>query len=358
MIAHSQPLDSSSINELTQNNFYFDYLHNCNVASLQIDEPFELTFGDRFESVRVDYAVYGDIKNPAIVILGGISANKYVADTIIDDKPVKGWWNDLIGFGKAIDMSRFCVISFEYFDGRKNDSSTTDWEHLEETSPKISTFDQASILNRLREELNLEKIHCLIGSSYGGMVGLAFAQKFPDKLEQLIAIGSTEKSSAKNTALRSLQREILKFAIKNNEERKGLELARILAILGYRGVDELESRFNNRICEKQQMIEFPIMSYLNYQGGKFADFFSAERFHNLSLSIDLHKIEPQKISVKCLCVGIQEDLIAPIEQVKELVTRIGANAQYTELKSQYGHDGFLKEFDQLERILATRLEYN
>jgi len=328
------------------------HLSKCVSNSLKIAETMDLTFGDQISSTNVSYSLYGDLSKPAIAVLGGISANQYVANTDIQGTYVDGWWDKLVGYGKAIDLEQYCVVSIDYLDGQ-----SSQWLNAKDDSLKISTFDQATILDRVLKHLKISKLACLIGASYGGMVGLAFAQKFPNKLDQLIAIGCTELSSAKNTAFRSLQRQILAFAIQNNQEKQGLALARSLAMLGYRGEAELESRFKNQICDKQKSATFPITDYLKLQADKFASHFSAKRFINLSLSVDLHKIDPQKISTDCLCVGIQNDLIAPIEQVKNLASNIGQNATFSELKSSVGHDGFLKEFDQLAQLFKSRLEY-
>jgi len=327
-------------------------LAECISGSFQLCETLNLVFGGRLKDVSVCYSLYGDINKPAIAVLGGISADQYVADTNINGVFVKGWWDALIGYGKAVDLDQFCVVSIDYFDGQSGELNNPNDKAL-----KISTFDQAFILKKLLDELQIKSLACLIGASYGGMVGLAFAQKYPKKLQQLIAIGSTEQSSAKNTAFRSLQRQILAFAIKNDDTRQGLILARSLAMLGYRSEDEIESRFANNICVDQQKADFLIVSYLKAQGEKFADRFVARRFIHLSLSVDLHKIDPTKISTDCLCIGIQDDLIAPIKQVKNLVNKIGNHAKFIELKSNVGHDGFLKEFEQLEHLFKSRLEY-
>ena len=328
------------------------HLSKCVSNSLQITETIDLTFGDKIGTTSISYSLYGDLTKPVIVILGGISANQFVADTDIQGTSVNGWWDKLVGYGKAIDLEEYCVVSIDYLDGQ-----SSQWLNPKDDLLKISTFDQATILDRVLKHLKIPKLACLIGASYGGMVGLAFAQKFPSKLDQLIAIGCTEQSSAKNTAFRSLQRQILAFAIQNNQEKQGLALARSLAMLGYRGEAELESRFKNQICDKQQSINFPINDYLKSQGDKFANYFNAQRFLNLSLSVDLHKIDPQKISTDCLCVGLQNDLIAPVEQVKKLTSNIGLNAKFAEIKTNAGHDGFLKEFDQLAQLFKSRLEY-
>jgi homoserine O-acetyltransferase len=329
---------------------------DCVSGSFQHTSPLELAFGQRLTNTIISYAVYGDINKPAIVVLGGISADQYVADTNVEGIFVSGWWDNLVGYGKAIDLNHFCVISFSYLDGQSSDPQFNRFQGST-SELKLSTFDQAQVLSLLLKRLKIEKLSYFIGSSYGGMVGLAFAERYPKQVGQLIAICCTEESSAKNTAYRALQRQIIKFAAANNEVETGLELARSIAMLGYRGSDEIEERFKNQICIESQTIKFPVTGYLNYHGEKFAQKFDPTRFINLSLSVDLHKVNPSKITIPCLCVGIQGDHIAPSEKVEKLAKKLGPHGQYISIESHCGHDGFLTEHQQLIPIIKDTLEY-
>ena len=324
-------------------------LPDCLSGSFHIESDLELTFGDTLSSTIIEYTLYGDVNKPAIVVLGGISANQYVANTYVEGHLVNGWWDPLVGVGKAIDLNRYCVVSINYLDGQSSNRTNANGPL------KISTFDQATILNYLLAELGLSEYFAIIGSSYGGMVALAFAEKYPTKLKQLITVCCTEKSSSRNTALRSLQRQILEFSSKHDDIKTGLILARSLATLGYRGSNEIETRFENDICTESKSFDFPVTSYLQNQGEKFADRFCSERFTNLSLSVDLHHVTPTNIKAPCLCVGIEGDLIAPVDDVKQLVSRIGENAKYEHINSNVGHDGFLKEFSQLTNLIQSNL---
>jgi len=330
----------------------FDQLPDCISGSFQLEEAVPLVFGGQLTNVIAHYSIYGNPNNPAIVVLGGISADRYVADTNIEGLFAKGWWDPLVGYNKAIDLAQYCVIAFDYFDGQSGSLTGISNNEL-----RVSTFDQAFLLKAILDELQIQSLKCIVGSSYGGMVGLAFAQNYPDKVEQLIAICSTEESGSKNTGFRYLQRQILSFSLEHDDVQQGLILARALATLGYRGEQEIESRFKNQICINKQQANFPVVSYLKSQGDKFADRFCARRFINLSLSVDLHKIEPNQITIPTLCIGIEGDLIAPPQKVKQLADRIGLNAHFKKIESKVGHDGFLKEFEQLTHLIQIRLEH-
>ena len=331
----------------------FEKLPSCLSASQLLPDRVSLVLGESIDSVELPYSWYGDISKPVIVVLGGISADQYVADANIDGHNVQGWWSSLIGYGRAIDLNYYSVVSINYLDAQ----SCT--RQINNTKPiEITTYDQATILKLVLDELRIKNLECLIGSSYGGMVGLAFAEKYPNYLKQLITICCTDKSSSKNTAYRSLQRQILSFAIENNDVKRGLVLARSLATLGYRGSEEIETRFANQINFEKQQVEFPVEQYLENQGEKFANHFIAQRFLDLSLSVDLHKVDCKKIQTDCLCIGIQNDLIAPSDKVKKMTIKIGSNAKFTEISSKSGHDGFLKEFEKISKILKLELNNN
>lgn len=325
-------------------------LPECISGSVELNTPFVLTFGQELHSGVISYSLYGDLSNPAIVILGGISADQYVADSNIEGIFVKGWWDPLVGYGKSVDLNKYCVISFDYLDGQSGKLVSAQNNQID-----ISTFDQASIINHLMHHLNINCLAAIIGSSYGGMVALAFAEKFPKKVQQIIAICCNQQSDARNTAIRQLQRDILSFASEKGDNRKGLILARSLAMLGYRGSEELDKRFPNQISPKAKQYDFPVVGYLNAQGEKFADRFCSQRFLNLSLSVDLHRISPSKIKTACFLVGIQGDLIAPPEKMLSLSKDIGNNASYEQIQSDFGHDGFLKEFEQLSQLIKSQI---
>ncbi len=324
-------------------------LPECISSCVALASPFELTFGHSFKDVVINYSFYGDINKPTVVILGGISASQYVADTNIEGIFVKGWWDPLVGYEKAVDLRHYSVLSIDYFDGLNGlnkDSSQT---------PFISTFDQASAIKQVIEQLDIFKVAAIIGSSYGGMVALAFAQKFPEHLEKVITICAGNGSDSRNTALRHLQRSILQLSLESGQANRGLELARSLAMLGYRGANELQQRFPNEIQVEEKQASFPILSYLENQGKKFAGRFNPQRFINLSLSVDLHQINPENINVDCLLIGIEGDLIVAPEQIQALAKEIGHHAQFSSITSDVGHDGFLKEFGQIAALIQTQL---
>ncbi|MBL4659596.1 MAG: alpha/beta fold hydrolase, partial [Alcanivoracaceae bacterium] len=134
----------------------------------------KLHHGGVAHDVCLGYSVTGDLSLPLIIVLGGLSANHIVTT----NQEQQGWWDDVVGCDKTIDTDKFCVISLDYFTGVV---SNKDNKHT-----LISSYDQARLVQQLLCQLKISDVYAIIGSSYGGMVALAFAELFPHLLGKLI----------------------------------------------------------------------------------------------------------------------------------------------------------------------------
>ena len=286
----------------------------------------------------VDCCLWGRADAPVVVLLGGISANRWALDGGPDAHP--GWWRKLFNENTALSTQTNCFLTFEYFAFPERIANP----------PTISTKDQATILKLIQEQLKLPPFHAVIGGSYGGMVGMAFAAAFPDALDHLVCIAAADKNSVKSQALRHLQRSIMKLAEQTNNEAQLISMARSLAMIGYRGEAEWEHRFQS---DQSGQALHEITSYLHHHGSRFAKNFSASRYQQLSLSIDLHHVDVSTIAAETLLIGIDSDQLVPVEFIKQMCCQIGSICQYQIINSLYGHDGFLLEAEQLNDIFNT-----
>jgi homoserine O-acetyltransferase len=287
--------------------------------------------------ITLNYCRYGDEKKPMVIVLGGISANQYAANIIENGEPIKGWWNPFIGQGKAVDLDHFQVLSIDYYSGTKSDA--TDQRHLR-------THLQAKLLKILIDDLNIERLEALIGCSFGGMVALAFAELYPTSFNKLIVLCAADRSSVKSIGLREIQRKIIRLGIEAEQEFYAVSLARSLAIVGYRGELEMEERFSGATTDVAT-IHDNLSSYLVYNGDKFASKFSASKYMNLSLSIDLHQVEPSNITNKSLFIGCTTDHLVPLEIIRNLADNIAGESTFIEVDSEYGHDFFLLKDEEI-----------
>jgi len=303
-----------------------------------------------------------------VCALGGISANRCVFGT--DDDSKQGWWSEVVGPGRALDADRFRVLSFDYLGGSAETtgpvakSPPTSSELASAANgattqtatsfPNISTYDQAELLVRLLNNLGLKSLRAIVGGSYGGMVALAFGERYPERVSQLVVIGAADRTHPMATAWRSVQRSILRFAVDCGRSKDGLKLARALAMSTYRSAEEFEARFDGAPTRDGDRYVFPVEQYLFARGGDFADRHNAEAILCLSESIDLHHVDASRIFVPTTVVAIREDQLVPLADLRGLAARLPA-AKLREISSIYGHDAFLKESDQLRGIFAAAL---
>src|SRR5690606_8852628 len=110
--------------------------------------------------------------------------------------------------------------------------------------PSIASQDQAEVVRRVAEHLKLGPLAAIVGASYGGMVALAFAERWPDRVQRIIVISAAHRPHPMATAWRSVQRAIVRFATQNEQGAEGLRLARALAMSTYRSPTEFEQRFS------------------------------------------------------------------------------------------------------------------
>lgn len=292
------------------------------------------------------YEVVGPAHAPLVVVLGGISASAHVTAT--PDDPTPGWWNDIVGVGKGIDTARYRVLGVEFLDGGRRADGRP--------SSTITTHDQADAIARVLDSLGVSRVQAFVGASYGGMVALAFAERYPDRLERLVAISAPHEAHPMSTALRSLQRNIVKLGLESGRVDEGLSLARGLAMTTYRSAREFGERFDVAPVEHAENdAVFDVERYLAHHGKRFASTWAAERFLALSLSGDLHRIDPRNIRVPSVIVAAEGDAIVPGEQLERLAGEIAAPTRLLHVASRCGHDAFLTEPDAISSILEVAI---
>jgi homoserine O-acetyltransferase len=313
-----------------------------------MDVPGEVALyhGGRLTGIRVAWRLVGPANAPVVCALGGISANRRVFDS---EEPRKGWWSEVVGPGQALDADRFRVLSFDYLGGSAETTGPSASQF-----PNISTYDQAELLVRLLNNLGLKSLRAIVGGSYGGMVALAFGERYPERVSRLVVIGAADRTHPMATAWRSVQRQILRFAVECGRPKDGLQLARALAMSTYRSAEEFEARFNGAPTRDGERFTFPVERYLNARGSDFAERHQPESILCLSESIDLHHVDATRIFVPTTIVAIREDQLVPLTDLRGLAARLPV-ARLHEISSIYGHDAFLKESDQLRGIFAAAL---
>lgn len=292
------------------------------------------------------YEVAGPVAAASIVVLGGISAHRHVCAHAADATP--GWWEGIAGHGCAVDPSRHRVVSFDFLDGGR----AADGRPARE----VSTHDQADALAAMLDELAVERVGAIVGASYGGMVALAFAERYPDRADRLVVIGAAHRSHPMATALRVIQRRIVELGLETGRHDAALALARQLGITTYRSAREFGARFDHaRTRGADGGLAFPVESYLAAHGRRFAAAWRPERFLALSLSADLHAIDASRIRTPVTLVAAADDAIVPRDEVVALSRALGGPSHIVDLEPRTGHDTFLTAPDLIGPIVARAI---
>jgi homoserine O-acetyltransferase len=222
--------------------------------------------------------------------------------------------------------------------------------------PLISTQDQARALHRLLAYLGTESVHTFVGSSYGGMVGLAFAAEYPRYLRRLVVISGAHRTHPMATAHRMVQRRIVEMGRAAGSVGEGLALARALAMTTYRSMDEFEGRFTTEPRGHGGDPRFGVEEYLLAQGTRFCSRMAPDAFLCLSLSIDLHDVDPFTVDVPTDLISVDSDTLVPPWLMDELEAGLAGPARHHRISSIYGHDAFLKEVEAVGGLLSRILK--
>ena len=324
---------------------------NFEVAEGIVELPSGLTLhhGSHLDEVRVGWRLEGAREAPVVVAMGGISAHRRI---FCDERPEQGWWPELVGTGRPLDPVQFRLLGLDYLGGS---GATTGPRGVEGGFPPVSSWDQAEILARVCDELSIDRLHAIVGASYGGMVALAFAARFPERVGRILVISAAHRTNPLATAWRSIEREAVRFGLSHGDGAGGLRLARALAMATYRTRREFEQRFDGAPEVGPQRAVFPVERYLLARGDDYARRYAPGAFMCLSESIDLHRIEPESVRVPATLVAVTEDQLVTIEEMRELESRLAGPSRLYEIHSLFGHDAFLKEKEQLAPVFAQVL---
>jgi homoserine O-acetyltransferase len=325
-------------------------------------DPFRLRSGELVRNAALSYLLYGNPDGPAVVALGGISADRHVAGS--SPEGPGGWWADTVGPGRGIDTDHCLVIGIDWLGGSplqlaRHGSPDTDRSAIpapDVDHPVITTADQARALAGVLEAIGIGPVAAFVGSSYGGMVGLAFAAEFPALVDRLVVISAAHRTHAMATAHRSIQRRMVQLGCRNGSCREGLALARALAMTTYRSIPEFEQRFPAGPAGGPDGPRFEVEDYLMARGEHFCERFTPEAFLTLSLSIDLHAVQPGDVTVPVDLVSVDSDTLVPGWLMQELERGLAGPCQHHRIRSLFGHDAFLKETDAIARILTPILD--
>ena len=345
--------------------------------------------GETLPEVTLAYESWGTLSpaaDNAIIVFTGLSPSAHAASSPQDPSP--GWWEYMIGPGKAIDTERYFVVCANSLGGCYGSTGPSSINPQTGNPygadfPDVTVEDIASSGYHLLREFGVEKVHAAVGSSMGGMSSIAYAMMYPGKIANLISISAAASALPLTIALRSLQREIIRSDPDWNQgqytdERKplvGMSLARKLGLVSYRAADEWNSKFDrSRLPEdersdKRFAHEFQIENYLEYNAQKFIHSFDPNSYLYLSRAMDWFDIAEHGGSIangmaridvdNALVVGVTTDILFPERQQREIAEAMrdaGTDVDYVSIDSVNGHDAFLIDDEHFSPVVKNFLE--
>ncbi|CAH0479503.1 unnamed protein product [Peronospora belbahrii] len=352
----------------------FTLKHNKYLSILKEEFPLEL--GGSLPEVTIEWEQWGDYSlsgDRTILVLPSFSHSSHAASN--RDDPWPGWWENMIGPGKAINTSYFRVICPSVLGSPFGATSPLKVNPLtgnkyKASFPQLTPADMARCHARVLDDLGIDRVHAVIGASMGGIQALEFAAQFPDRLNRLVGLACTHQTTPGTVAFRRVQRR----AILADPEYKdgnyvpgvpleGMKVARELGIICYRSREEFDARFDwNPIgpMHFKSASTFEVEKYMDYQSTKFSRLFDPNCYLLLSKAMDLTNLGRNslnlakgtgRISANTLIVGIKQDLLISIQEQRNLVNILqsyGRNARLVEVDSKFGHDAMFHSQMQLD----------
>lgn len=293
---------------------------------------FRLSSGDTLPDGYIRLRWHGRRDGPVVLAAGGISAGRALSGA-------NGWWNDLVGEGRAIDLNRFAALGFEFAPDA-------------DVRAVITPRDQARLLIIALDALGVEHVHAFVGASYGGLVGLSLAELAPQRIGHLCVISAAHEPAALASAWRGVQRRIVEDGVARGAADEGLALARQLAMITYRSAEEFTQRFD-RVLDHEGRSDLD--RYLDARGRAYPSAMGPQRWLALSEAIDRCRVTPEAITTRTTLIAAESDQLVPVDLIRTLATRLPRAALHV-IPSLYGHDAFLKEPEQLTPIIRFVLE--
>lgn len=343
------------------------------VQSFTLPEPLELELGGRLPSVTVAYETYGQLnaaRDNAVLVCHAISGDSHVARHNEQDDP--GWWDLVVGPGKAIDTNRLFVICPNLLGGCRGTTGPGSPNPLSgkpygRDFPTVTVGDMVTVQRRLVEHLGVSQLLAVVGGSLGGHQALTWALRFPEQVRGVVALATSPRLTSQALAFDVVGRNAIQrdphfhagqYYDKPHGPGVGLALARMIGHITYLSPEAMSEKFEaDRLHPRDVAIQFEkkfsVGSYLGYQGSKFVERFDANSYVTLSLAMDLFDLgsTPKELAAsfqpaRCrwLVVSFSSDWLFPPEQSRDIVNALIANnasVSYCNVRSDCGHDAFL-----------------
>ncbi len=337
---------------------------SMDIHTYDYPSPFRLESGEELPSLRVAYHSSVAPDHIAEAIREGRRV-VWICHALTANSDPSDWWASLVGKGKYFDTDRDIVICANTIGSCYGSSSPASWGAAPLDFPLFTVRDMVSAHIELRRHLGIDTIDVLVGSSVGGYQAIEWAIMEPKTMTKLILIACNERITPWATAFNESQRMAIEadptFEKQESLEggTNGLRAARSMALLSYRsyeGYNSTQQEEDDNCISAQRAA-----TYQRYQGMKLSDRFDAYSYYYMTKMLDSHNVGRNRggvskalgqIKAKTLTVGIGSDILFPPSELQYMASKIPA-AQYAEIQSAFGHDGFLIEWRALKKVLSS-----
>jgi homoserine O-acetyltransferase len=323
-----------------------------------------LESGKVLPEYHLAYTTYGKInekKDNVVWIFHALTANSVPSE----------WWPGLVGEGKLFDPQKYFIVCVNmpgscYGSIGPFDTNPASGQTYFHDFPFFTPRDMIRSYQPLKEFLGIEKLKIGIGGSMGGQQLLEWAIEETELFEYIFPIGTNAQHSPWGIALNASQRMCIEADSSWKENNKyagmeGMKAARSIALNSYRSYETYLATQSESSLEKIE--NFKSESYQKYQGEKLAKRFNAFSYYFLSKGMDSHNVGRGRVSIekalqrihsKALSIGITTDILFPVNEQK-LIGKNIPQGEFIEIHSLYGHDGFLLEFESIQKIIEDFL---
>jgi homoserine O-acetyltransferase len=344
-----------------------------------------LEFGQTLGPITLAYETYGKLnadKNNAILILHALSADAHAAGYHDGDKD-PGWWDAMIGPGRAFDTEKHFIICSNVIGGCKG--STGPYSIDPRTGkpyalnfPGITIADMVNAQRRLIGHLGIDRLLCVVGGSMGGMQVLQWVASYPEMVRCAIPIATALKHSPQQIAFNEVVRQSIMADpswldgnyYEHGQPERGLALARMIGHITFMSDKSMEEKFSRKRKNGNYSFnfgaDFEVEGYLRYKGDAFVKRFDANSYLYITKALDYFdlsggKLIPDSVTVdtRFLVISFKSDWLYPSYQSQEIVRQLKirhVDATYCELRSTYGHDAFLVELEEMRGLIGHFLD--
>ena len=346
----------------------------------------ELESGEKFGPITLAYETYGKLnqeRSNAILILHALTGDAHAAGFHPGDKD-PGWWDNMIGPGKAFDTEHYFIICSNVLGGCKGSTGPASINPITGRPyglqfPVITIKDMVNAQRHLIDYLGIDKLLTVVGGSMGGMQALQWVVSHPNKVRSVIPVATTANHSPQQIAFNEVGRQAIMADPNWNEgdyygkdlPAKGLSVARMVGHITYMSDVSMSEKFGRKFKNTKQPFrfspEFEVEGYLQYRGDNFIKRFDPNSYLYITKAIDYFDLANgtglrevfKGIAAPFLIIAFKSDWLYPAYQSQEIARACklaGIDAIYCELNSNYGHDAFLVEVDEQAHLIKYFLQ--